>query len=230
MTIMRQLFFLICFCCVSNHLFSQTADLDLVKILQPLQSSQYLYFENKYLYFEGNSSSPEESLDGVFHRNGTQEFIRMGEIEVLKTDGFYVAADHEEKVVSATKEPLANSLNGLLEPNKLQELIETREAQAHYVPGNGSTMAISVTDPYKPNEKLVIYYEPFNWLIKEAHLTTEDPFENPWEQGAKKITIVVTYSNISTAAKPFPHKLNTYVRKAGGVFTASGKCKGYRVM
>jgi hypothetical protein len=209
---------------------AQTAEQDLQKVLEPLLNARDLYFENQYLYYDEGHKTPSDTLDGVFQRNGAQEYARMGQLEVLDTGALTVTADHEDKVVSAQNSAAGRSLNELVNAEQLKGLLETREAKLQYAPGRGGWKAVSLTDPESPDDKMIIYFDPVNWTIKEASVTTDDPFADPYNGKVGKVTITVRYLNYTTAPKTFPYKVEQYVRKVGKQYVATGKCKGYRVI
>lgn len=215
---------------ICHTLAAQTAESDLQKVLDPLVNAAQLYFENEYLYFEGDETIPAEMLTGLFHRNGTQEYARMDKIEILKSADLFVAVDHEDRVVTAQPDAPVQSLNELVDPEKIKALLDTRESKVQYVGAKGTWKGIQIIDPEKPDEKLILYYEPATWTIREASITTPDPFANAWEKTPKKIVIVVRYLDFTTEPKPFPYKVEHYVRKSGNRYVATGKCRGYQRM
>lgn len=227
---MRLIFIVMCAALVCISMSAQTAEQDLQKVLEPLINEKQLYFENQYLYYEQGEKSPSDTLDGVFHRNGTQQFVRMGQLEVLEVGTLVVTADHEDRVVSAQNAASDGSVNELVDAEKLNGLLESREAKIQYGSGRGSWKAIILIDPERPDDKIIIQYDPANWVIKEASVTTDDPFADPYSEKTGKVTIVVRYLNYSTAPKVFPYKVGQYVRKEGKGYVATGKCKGYRVI
>lgn len=214
--------------CLSLH--SQTAEQDLHNVLDKLINSHQLYFENQYLYYEKNSKTPSDTLDGVFHRNGSEQFIRMGQVEMLEADALIVTADHEDRVVSAQGAENEGNISELIDAQNLKGLLDSREAKVQYVPGKGNMKAVSITDPERPDDTLIILYDPAGWTIREAKLTTDDPFADPYSEEIQKVTIIVRYLNFTTSPKAFPYKTGQYVRKEGTRFIGSGKCKGYRVI
>ncbi len=214
---------------LTTTLSAQTAEQDLQKVLNPLANAKQLYFENQYSFYDEGSKVPSDTLSGVFHRNGTQQYVRMGQLEVLEIGNFSVSADHEGRIVS-TQNETSGSLNELIDVEKLQGLLETREAKVEYVPGWGSLKAVSLIDPEKPDDKVIIQYDGVSWIIKEASITTDDPFANPYIEKVGKVTIVVRYLNYTTDPKSFPYKMEQYVRKEGKSYIAVGRCKGYRII
>jgi hypothetical protein len=227
---MKILMIILQLCFLTVLMPAQTSELDLQKVLAPLANAPFLYFENEYLYFEADQKVPSEMLVGVFHRNGSQEFIRMGTTEVLKSGKLVVATDHEDRVVAArmdTKEPAGSDF---FDVEKLAELLTTRLAEVKFISQNGNVRTVEVIDPERPEDKMLIQYDINTWVIKEASITTDDPNANPWENRAKKVTVVVRYLNYSAVAKAFPYKVEQYIRKSGEQYVAHGKCKGYRVL
>lgn len=227
---MRLSFILSWLCFLCANLPAQTAEQDLKKVLEPLINAKQLYFENQYLYYEEGGKTPSDTLDGVFHRNGAQQFVRMGQLEVLESETLIITADHEDRVVSAQYLASGSSLNELIDAEKLKGLVEAREAKIQYVSGKGAWKAISVIDPEQPDDRLIIQYDPSNWIIKEASVMTDDPFADPYSDKTGKVSIVVRYLNYSIAPKNFPYKAGQYVKKEGKRYVATGKCKGYRVI
>jgi hypothetical protein len=227
---MRLPFVWLCLWHACTLLPAQTPELDLQKVLNPLINAKYLYFENQYLYFEAGNPVPVETEEGVFHRNGAQQFVRMGQTEVLKSGSLTVSVDHEDRMVSAQVETIPGSLNELIDADKIKGLIQSRTAKTMYVPGQGSWKAISIIDPDKPEDQLIVQYDPSGWIIKEVAITTKDPDANPWDAKIKNVTIVVRYLNYSTFPKFFPYKVESYVRKEKERYVATGKCKGYDVL
>lgn len=210
--------------------WSQTAEQELYKVLDQLINTRQLYFENQYLYYEKGSKMPSDTLDGVFQRNGSSQFIQMGQLEVLEMGPLVVSADHEDRVVAAQSAEGQGNLNELVDAEKLKGLLDTREAKVQYVVGKGDPKAIAIIDPERPDDSLIIVYDPTGWVIKEATITTDDPFADPYIENVEKVTIVVRYLNFTTAPRAFPYKIEQYVRKEGSRFVGSGKCKGYRVI
>lgn len=227
---MKALIISIQLCFMTIWLGAQTSELDLQKVLDPLANAPFLYFENEYLYFEEGQNSPSETLDGTFHRNGSQEYIRMGTTEILKSGKITIATDHEDRVVSAQVEGKQGAIGEMFDAEKLSELLTTRQAEVRFISDNGAIRTVQLIDPEKPADKVLIQYDPNTWAIREASVTTDDPDANPWENQAKKVTVVVRYLHYSTAAKAFPYKVENYVRKSGDQYVAHGKCKGYRVL
>lgn len=224
--------FLSILCCSAFYLSSsaQTPELDLQKVLRPLTDAKYLYFENQYLYFEGDATEPSETLNGLFHRNGEQAFVKMGMTEVLKMKDIIVAADHEGRMVSAQNEAESSAINTLVDGEKVRELIESRSAKTAYTFGKGTWNAISVTDLENPDEKMIIQYNPSNWFIQEVTITTKDPEVPPWDSRINKVTVVIRYLNYTIFPKSFPYLPDDYVRKKGKRYVSVGKCKGYTVI
>ena len=165
----------------------------------------------------------------MFHRNGTQEYVSMDQFEGLISRDYIVAVDHEDRIVSAQRNAPLQSLNKLFDPEKIRELIQTQNASVQYVSSNGSWKGIEIIDPENTEEKLTLYFEPFSFILKEVRIATVDPFANTWEV-TEGIMIVVRYLNYSTLAKPFPYKMENYIRKSGNHFVPSGKCKGYQLL
>lgn len=227
---MRLFFFLAGICSLYTSLSAQSAEQDLQKVLEPLANGKYLYFENQYLYYEQGSISASDTLESVFHRNGTQQFARMGQLEMLVLDDLTITADHEDRVVSAQRAAPNGSLNELVDAKKLKGLLDSREATVEYASGRGSLKGVALIDPEKPGDKMIILYDPAIWAIKEASMTTDDPFADPSTENIGKVTIVIKYLNYSTAPKVFPYKMQQYVRKEGKRYIAAGKCKGYRTI
>ncbi len=141
-----------------------------------------------------------------------------------------VATDHEDRVVSARLELKEGAISELFDAEKLGALLTTRQAEVRFVSEKNGVRTVEVIDPAKPDEKMLIQYDPVTWAIKEASVTTDDPDANPWENQAKKVMVVVRYLHYSTAAKAFSYKVENYVRKSGDQYLAHGKCKGYRVL
>ncbi len=227
---MRLLAILFWLCWICIPLLAQTAEQDLQKVLEPLLNSKQLYFENRYFYYEEGEKTPSDTLEGVFHRNGAQQFVRMGQLEVFEAGTLVITADHEDRVVTAQNVTPNGPLNELLDAEKLKSLLESREAKVQYVSGEGALRAVAVIDPEKPDDKVVIQFDPLTWTIKKASVTTDDPFAGPLEEKVKKVTIVVQYLNYSTAPKIFPYKVEQYVKKEGKRYIAAGTCRGYRVI
>ena len=226
---MRLLFVLSCLC-ISTSLSAQTAEQDLQKVLAPLINAKQLYFENEYFYYEEGEKSPSDKLAGVFHRNGNQQFVRMGQLEVLEMDSLTITADHTDRVVSAQTAASGGVLPELVDVEKIKNLLESHEARVQYTSGKGIWKAIILIDTEKPDDTVVIQYDPKDWVIKEATVTAPDPFANPLEEKIKQVTVVVHYLNYSTTPKKFPYQVEQYVKKVGKRYVATGKCKGYRVI
>ena len=227
---MRVSFISLGLCCLCAVLQAQTAPLDLQKILDPFTTAKYLYFENQYLYFEEGNPTPIQTEEGVFIRNGEKEYARMGALEVLKTERLMVAADHEDRLVSAQIKTTPVSMNDLIDTERIKELLQSRLGKIQYVFGKTPWSAISLTDPERPQETIVVHYDPAGWIIKEISITAKDPDTNPWDKMVKYATVVIRYSHYSTFPRPFPYKTDDYIKKKGKQFKATGKCKGYHVM
>lgn len=227
---MRLFIFWAGICALSTTLSAQSAEQDLHKVLEPLANGKYLYFENQYLYYDEGDKPPSDTLDGRFHRNGTQQFARMGQLEMLVVGDLMITADHEDRVVSAQSAAPSGSVNEWVDAKKWKELLDSREATVQYAAGRGTLKVIVLTDPEKPGDKVTILYDPTTWAIKESSMSTDDPFADPYTENIGKVTVVVKYLNYSTAPKAFPYKMEQYVRKEGKRYVAAGKCKGYRVI
>lgn len=227
---MMRLIFLTIFYHISTMaLYAQSPSEDAQRILAPLVNASHLYYENRYLYYEEGKNIPIDTLDGVVQRDGERRYMKMGTLEVLALENVVVTADHEDKIVSAQPVKPEQPVNEIVDVTKLQGLLKRKAITARYTAGRGNWKAISMTDPERPNDRMVIYYDPSIWVIQEARITTNDPYAGPMKKPGR-VTIIVQYLKYSTAEKPFNYKLENYVRKNGKRFTATGKCRGYRVI
>lgn len=226
---MRLIFLLLWHSIVGCIVHAQTATEDAQRVLGPLVSASHLYYENRYLYFEEGIKIPTDTLNGIFQRDGDRKYMRMGNLEVLALDDMVVTADHEDKVVSAQPVKPVQSLDNLIDAKKLQGLITKREITAQYATGRGGWKAVSLIDPERRDDKMIIYYDPSTWIIQEARITMNDPYASDLGKPGK-VTIQVEYLKYSTAQKAFSHKLENYVRKSGKNYVATGKCRGYRII
>jgi len=226
---MRLIFLLIFYEFVGGILYAQTATEDAQRVLAPLLNAPHLYYENRYFYYEEGKKTPVDTLEGIVQRAGGHKYMRMGTIEILALENIVVTADHEDRIVSAQPIKAEQNLDEIVDVKKLQGLLKRRELTVQYVADRGNWKAVSMVDPERKNDKMIIYYDPSTWIIQEARITTNDPYASPVEKSGK-VTIVVQYLKYSTAQKTFSYKLENYVRKNGKGYTATGKCRGYRVI
>ncbi|MCC7150200.1 MAG: hypothetical protein IT216_13340 [Saprospiraceae bacterium] len=209
---------------------AQSPALDLQKVLEPLKHEPYLYFENSYLYYENGKINPQETMDGVFHKYGNSEYIRMGVVEVLKIDNLVVNMDHENKLLSVSNMESSNDLQNMVDVHQLSDLLRTKQAKLEYIQNKNTWKGIQISNVSRPHDKVVIYYDAVSWQIKEVHITTPDT-DAFYETGKTTlITVVIRYNNFSVAPKKFSYKTESFVRKEGGRYLPAGKCKGYRLI
>lgn len=211
-------------------LAAQTAEQDLQKVLDPLIKAKHIYYENMYYYYEEGEKTPSDTLIGIFHRDGVQEYVKMGDVEILETGKLTVMADHEDHVVSVRQSPQSVSLDNLIDAQKVKSLVETKQMRVQYASGKGTNTTLLVTDPDRPKEKMTIGYDPQTWVIREITFFVKDPFAAPYETNVGYITIVVKYQHFTTVSRQFDHSLGQYVQKKGNHYMTTGKCKGYSIL
>ncbi len=209
---------------------AQTAEQDLSKVLEPLLKGKHIYYENIYYYYEEGEKTPSDTLVGIFHRNGVQEYIKMGNVEILETGKLTVMADHEDRLVSVRQSAQSVSLNKMFDAKQLQSLVETKQMHVKYATGKEKNTALLVTDPDKPKEKMTIVYDPKTWAVEELTIVSRDIFTEPFETDVRYVTIVVKYKHFTTMLRPFGHSIGQYVQKKGDRYITTGKCKGYSVL
>ncbi len=220
------------FLCLGQLLpaFAQTPEADLRKVLELLTGSEQLYYENLFYYYESGETKPSDTLNGTFHRNGKQEYVQMGQTEVLDTGTRTVIVDHDERIVAVRQSTQTLPLDKMIDAEQMLGLVETRQLEVRYSDTKSPGLTLIVTDKQRPGETMEIRFDPMTTIVQQIKITGSDPFVDPLVEKAGQVTIEVRYVNVTTAPRPFGHTLGQYVVQKGDKYVPIGKCKGYTLM
>jgi len=212
--------------CTFIRMPAQTPEQDLKDLLHPLLNAPYIHYEITCLYYDVADTKPSDTLLALFQRSGQQEYRRIGQMEILKIKDFTVMADHDDRAVSIRQSTKAALLDQMFDARQLNDLTETRQIQVQ----RNTVDILTITSADKPKDKMTIWYDPKNRIIREVTIVARDPFAAPYETQVGLVKIVIRFDHFSTTIKPFSHSVSEYVKRTGDRYVAVGKCKGYSVL
>lgn len=225
---MRYIFLLVLSALCPFGLSGQDAKQDMEKVINLLLGSEHLYYQGRILSFEKGQRIPSDSLETVFQRKGRDIYAVIGQVDILIMDGLNMTVDHESRTVMVQKTavdapPIMKAGMGMT------DLFDLSQASVRYLRSTGPFKLAKIVDPRRPNDEVVVRYDPADWSLKEVSITTTDPFTDPAAEKPEPVTVVIRYTKYSAKAVKFPHKMGQYVVKKGGKYVPAGKCKGYSI-